>query len=123
MQAQELTQGLTIRGGNAADAPSIARVLHESFAEYEHLYTPEGVAATTPPSQLIAQRLSEGPTWVALLDGEIVGTLSAVRKGEGLYVRSMAILPEARGRQIGDSLMRQVEGFAHDTGAKSMYLS
>ena len=50
--------------------------------------------------------------WVALLKGEVVGIASVVPQGEALYVRSMAILPAARGNRIGEKLLTQIETFA-----------
>lgn len=123
MPAQESRQKCIIRRATAGDASAIARVMHESFVEYEPTYTAGGFAATTPTGDIIEARLAEGPTWVALLDDAIVGTVSAARKGEGLYMRSMAILPSARGHGIGILLLREVERFAQDNGAKYMFLS
>ena len=41
------------------------------------IYTDEAFAATTPTSEQIERRMSEGPVWLALLDGAVVGTISA----------------------------------------------
>src|SRR5207302_2099724 len=57
---------IQIRTAAPDDAVSIASVLHESFAEYQSLYTPEGFAATTPAPDKIQARMGEGPMWVAL---------------------------------------------------------
>src|SRR5205807_7992696 len=43
--------------------------------------------------------LGEGPTWIALLHRTVVGTVSAVLRGEALYVRSMAVVPEVRSEE------------------------
>src|SRR5438105_12598594 len=114
---------MQIRRAIPGDAPAIASVLYEAFAEYEPLYTPEGFSATTPPSDRIGERIGEGPAWVTLQDDGVVGTVAAVCKGEGLYVRSMAIVPSARGQGIGEALLKVVEGYARDAGATYMFLS
>ena len=114
---------IQIRRATAMDVAEMASVLYESFIEYESLYTPEGFAATTPKSDRIQERLSEGPTWVALRDKAIVGTVSALPKEDELYVRSMAILPLARGRGIGKLLLEQVEHFAREHGHARLFLS
>jgi ribosomal protein S18 acetylase RimI-like enzyme len=112
-----------MRAAVPEDAPSIASVLRESFAEYEPLYTREGFAATTPASEQVRERIEEGPVWVAL-DGEaVVGTVSVVPKGESLYVRGMAVAPAARGRRIGELLLRRVEDFASAHGFTRLFLS
>jgi ribosomal protein S18 acetylase RimI-like enzyme len=98
-------------------------VLSDSFAAYEPMYTPGAFAATTPSASVIEQRFGEGPIWVAERQGTIVGTASAVPKGTGLYVRSVAVLPSARGRQVGQALMRQVEDYAAAEHLRRMFLS
>ena len=105
------------------DASRIASVLSEAFAEYQSFYTPEAFAATTPTSDQILSRLDEGPARVAVLNDAIVGTVSAVHKGEALYIRGMAILPAARGQGIGELLIGQVESFASAHDYRRLLLS
>ncbi|HKP51107.1 MAG TPA: GNAT family N-acetyltransferase [Chloroflexia bacterium] len=114
---------LQIRLATQGDIPLIASALYDSFKEYEPLYTPGGFKATTPTADVIRPRIDEGPMWVALQDGVIVGTIAAVPKGESLYIRSMAILPSARGHRIGELLLRHVEDFALAQGHRRMFLS
>lgn len=115
--------GVRIRAASSADAASIASVLRESFAEYEFLYTREGFDATTPVAAQVQKRIEEGPVWVALDNDLVVGTVSAVARGDALYVRGMAIVPAARGRGIGELLLRRVEVFASERGFRRMLLS
>src|SRR5260370_32929235 len=98
-----------IRLAGPDDAPAIAALLLQSFAEYKTLYTPEGFAATTPSSQEVLNRLNEGPVWVAICDAAIIGSVSVVTKGESLYVRGIAGLPSARGQQTGRLLLEYIE--------------
>jgi N-acetylglutamate synthase-like GNAT family acetyltransferase len=53
----------------------------------------------------------------------MVGTVSAVLKGQACYLRSMAILPTARGQRLGARLLEQVERFAKEQGRDRLYLS
>ena len=106
-----------------AEATSISEVLLQSFIEYKSEYTPDGFAATTPTVEQIKHRLTEGPVWVALLEGTVVATVSAVAKGESVYVRGMAALPAARGHRIGELLMNSVEQFASSQKCKRLFLS
>ena len=112
-----------IRIAAASEATQIASVLRQAFVEYESLYTAQAFAATTPSARQIEQRWDEGPVWVAALAGEIVGTVAAVSKREGLYVRSMALLPASRGKAIGWSLLEDVERFAYAQGCPCLFLS
>ena len=113
-----------IRRAEPQDAAEVARVLRQSFLEYQDQYTPEGFAATTPAEEEVLGRMGQGPTWVALLNDAIVGTASVAEKGEtGLYVRGMAVLPSARGRGVGESLLREIEAFALRNNCTRLLLS
>lgn len=114
---------IQIRAAVPDDAPLISAVLYESFVEYKPSYTPEGFAATTPTTDQIKSRMNEGPVWVVLRDQAIVGTASAVLQGESLYVRGMAVLPNARGQKIGELLLAHLESFASARGFRRLFLS
>lgn len=114
---------IEVRSAVPAEADAIASVLLRAFIEYEPLYTPGGFAATTPAAERIRQRWDEGPVWVALAGGLVVGTVAAVPQQQALYVRSMAIVPEARGRGIGRLLLGRVEAFARAHGFARMTLT
>ena len=112
-----------IRLAGPDDAPAIAALLLQSFAEYEPFYTAEGFKATTPSSQEVLNRMNEGPVWIAIHDGAIVGTASVVTKGESLYVRGMAVLPSARGQRTGQLLLEHIERYAAEQNCRRLFLS
>lgn len=114
---------IEIRLGTAEDAPSICAVLLQAFIEYKSLYTAAGFAATTPDVEQIRRRMIEGPVWIALRDGVIVGTVSAVLQRESVYIRGMAVLPAARGQRAGERLMTQIEHFAAANNCRRLFLS
>jgi SAM-dependent methyltransferase/predicted N-acetyltransferase YhbS len=114
---------IQIRVATPDDAEGIASVLREAFVEYEAAYTAEAFAATTPEGGHIRSRMDEGPMWVAVRDGVVVGTVSVVPKGESLYIRGMGVLPSARGKRLGEALLQQVEEFAAAHGYRRLYLS
>ena len=118
-----IDQAVRVRRAARSDAPAIALVLQVAFAEYKSLYTRAAFAATTPAAEEIARRLGEGPTWIALLHRAVVGTVSAVSRGEALYVRSMAVVPDLRGRGVGRLLLEQVERYAGEQGFRCLELS
>ena len=97
-----------IRLALPADASSIAQVLADSFAVYQPVYTPKAFAATTPGRDQIEQRLQEGPVWVAVRQGAVVGTVSVVPRGNALYLRSLAVHPAAQGQRLAEMLVRQL---------------
>jgi GNAT superfamily N-acetyltransferase len=118
-----IDQALRVRRAGRSDAAGIASVLRAAFAEYESLYTRAAFAATTPATDEIARRLGEGPTWIALLHGTVVGTVSTVSRGAALYVRSMAVVPETQGRGVGRRLLAHVERYAGERGFLHLELS
>ena len=120
--------GVRIRRADLLDVSDIARVLRQSFLEYQDRYTAEGFAATTPGEQQVRARMAEGHTWVALWNhagvSNVVGTASVVEKDERvLYVRGMAVLPSARGRGVGELLLREIQMFASRNGCTRLLLS
>ena len=112
-----------IRPATAADANAIATLLADAFAEFEPLYTPGGYRATTPDRDEIQRRFAEGPTWIAEGDRGIAGTVSAVVRHDGVYLRSMAVAPGARGRGVGGHLLDRVREFAASQRSTRLYLS
>jgi GNAT superfamily N-acetyltransferase len=114
---------ILVRRAVTDEAPIIARVLFQAFVEFEVQYTPAAFAATTPMSDQIQERWREGPVWVAALGDQLVGTICAVPKSEGLYIRSMAVLSSHRGHGIGHLLLQAVEQFAIAQGFQRMFLS
>jgi GNAT superfamily N-acetyltransferase len=123
MSGQQDNQTIETRLARPEDVPTISRVLFEAFIEYRPIYTPGGFAATTPPPEQILPRLGEGPVWVAFYQGTIAGTVSVVVKPKGLYIRSMAVLPSARGHSIARMLLERAEAFARENCCERMYLS
>jgi GNAT superfamily N-acetyltransferase len=114
---------IRVRPAGSDDVSSVTSVLRESFAEEEPAYTPEAFAATTLTGERVQARMKEGPVWVALRDDAIVGTVSAVLRGEAVYVRGMAVLPAARGHGVGALLLAEAEGFARARGCTRLLLS
>jgi GNAT superfamily N-acetyltransferase len=114
---------IEIRLAGPEDAPAIAAVLHESFEEFKALYTDGGFAATALSSEQVLARMREGPVWVAVRKGVMLGTVAAVAEGESVYIRGMAVLPSARGSGVGAALLRRVEDWAASQGRSRLFLS
>ena len=114
---------MLIRRATEADADALAQLMRDAFVEFERFYTRAGYTATTADAPTIRARLAEGPTWVAHDDAQIIGTVSAVAQDGGVYVRSMAVAPVARGKRTALRLMRQLELFALSSKAPRLFLS
>jgi putative acetyltransferase len=112
-----------IRKADIEAASVIASLLRQAFTEYESLYTRAAFAATTPTASQIEARWHEGPVWVTIQNDNIIGTVAAVPKSSGLYIRSMAVLPAARGQGIAGKLLKEIENFAIDHDYKRLFLS
>ena len=112
-----------VRLASPDDAGPIAAVLLAAFRGFEPLYTPQGFRATTPTADEITRRFAEGPSWIAVDGPEAVGTVSAVERAGEIYLRSMAVLPSARGRGIATQLLQTVEAFAVSRRARRLTLS
>lgn len=114
---------LTVRRAVLEEANVIAQILRAAFLPYETQYIPAAFSATTPTAEVITQRWAEGPVWVVTQAQTLIGTVAAVPKTYGLYVRSMAVLPAARGLGAGQLLLEHVERFAREHNFPLMYLS
>ena len=112
-----------IRRAAPEDVLTIANLLRESFAAFEPLYTANGFNATTPTAQKVLERMQEGPVWVALRNGQALGTVAVVVKGKSGYIRGMAVRPSARGTGIGAELLRHVENWARGEQCVRLVLS
>lgn len=112
-----------LRIAEPEDAEAIASVLRGSFAEYESSYTPPAYAATVSDAQEIKRRFGEGAIWVAEIGDKIIGTVGIVPRQNSLYIRSMAILPESRGKQIGEMLLKEIEGYAAARNRRRLFLN
>ena len=105
------------------DSEAIVAVLTEAFVEHKSSYTPKAYTATVPTVEEIKKRFGEGKIWVALLNDRIVGTAAVVPKKDSLYIRSMAITPEARGNRIGESLLNEIEDYAVAHDYRKLFLN
>jgi ribosomal protein S18 acetylase RimI-like enzyme len=100
----------------------ISGILGEAFAEFKTDYTPDAFVVVTPPADEVAGRFDEGPIWVAVNEGEIVGTVSVIPEPEWLYIRSMAVLPKAQGLGVGQKLLVAVEEYGIEKGFNKLFL-
>jgi DNA-binding MarR family transcriptional regulator/N-acetylglutamate synthase-like GNAT family acetyltransferase len=112
----------TIRRAVAGDADAIAGVLLRAFAEQETAFTPAAFAVSTPDPAALAERIATDPVWVAEQDRRVVGTVSAAPHPPSLFVRSLAVLPEARGSGLAALLLAEAERCARRLGLDRLEL-
>lgn len=118
-----IQNNITIRKATPKDAETIADILYQAFISIRSLYTLEAFNATVIPASKVIERIKEGVVWLALYEGEAVGTVSTIEKKEGLYIRGMAVLPKARGLTIGWHLLENIEKEAAGKGYERLLLS
>jgi N-acetylglutamate synthase-like GNAT family acetyltransferase len=102
-----------IRAALEKDAGDISSILMESFEEYKPRFSAAAYEATTPAPDEILNRMKEGPAWVAISKGKIVGTISAVPRGTVMLLRDLAVRPSERGRSIGKMLLVHAARYAY----------
>lgn len=112
----------SVRLATRDDAREISRVILEAFGAIRDRYNAEAFADVTPDEERVANRFDEGALWVAEMDGRVVGTVSLSNEPEGLYVRSMAVLPEYQGRGIGHKLLDALHEYATKGGTRRIFL-
>ncbi len=113
---------IAVRLANENDSAAIADVLHAAFSQFEQEYTPESFAIVTPSADEVATRFVEGPLWVAERGGHVVGTVSVTTEPEGMYIRSMAVHPEAQGLGIGHKLLDAVDEYFRSSELGRIFL-
>lgn len=113
---------IEVRLATSEDAQAISDALLSAFEEHRPAYTQAAFEATTPDASTILSRMVEGPVWVAVFEDQVVGTVAAVPKNGDLYIRSMAVVPSARGRNIGRILLERIEQYARENKLSRLYL-
>jgi GNAT superfamily N-acetyltransferase len=116
---------LEVRLAGPGDEATVVRLLLEAFEPYRDGYTPGGFAETTASEEVVRERFTTGRVWLAYVDDEAVGTVTALEdevEGGGIYIRSMAVTPKAQGRGVGQKLLDTVETDARARGEKRLHL-
>jgi len=117
-----LPREVTVRLATADDSAEIERVLLEAFSPHREHYTADAFVVVTPSAADIEPRFAEGPIWIAEIGSRAVGTVSMTTEPEGLYIRSMAVTPDAQGHGIGHKLLNAIEEHLSDaTGRIFLY--
>ena len=74
------------------------------------------------PNLGILEQLHKGQTWVAVVNGEVVGFLLSVYR-EGPYVYNVAVLPEYRNKGIASALFAKFHDFYEGIGEPYLYVN
>jgi len=108
---------LTIRLASLDDAPAIARISREAYAEFAGQVEPPFRALTATPAQVRQEMRRHRFAYVlALRDGWPVGHLRYRVRDGSMHMSRLAVLPAYRGQAIGRRLMEWAEQEAHRLG-------
>ena len=113
---------LKIRRAAPADSEAISALLLEAFAPFESHYTSGAFEYTTPGAEVVESRFVEGPIWVAVKNGSLIGTVSGLPETDRFYIRSMAVKPGLQRGGIGQRLLEELEEYARANGFGRVYL-
>lgn len=111
-----------IRRAGPGDEHTISSLILEAFSPFRGEYTADAFEYTAAPAEKVLERFTEGPIWLACVDGEAVGTVSGLPEEERFYIRSMAIKPSVQRGGIGQRLLDTLEAFAREAGFSKLYL-
>lgn len=111
-----------VRLATRGHAEAISVLIHEAFSPFESQYTPDAFEYTTPGVDVIRERFVEGPIWIAVENGTIIGTVSGLPDGDRFYIRSMAVKPTVQGKGVGQRLLEILEEHARASGFERLYL-
>ena len=111
-----------IRLAHLADANAISRLITQTLketnaADYPHTIIKKVVKNFTPNQ--VAEKMKQRLVFVVTEQGEIIGTASLEKNN----VRSVFILPNKQGQQIGTLLMRHLEKFAREQHSSTLTVS
>ncbi len=113
---------IVIRAAADADAETIVEIMHAAFQDYAGvLHPPSGVHQESASS--VRAKMQQGTWLLAEQDGRAVGCVFAEPQAEYVYLGRLAVLPEMRGRGIGDALITAVQEHARAAGFRRVRLS
>ena len=103
---------IEIRMAEHKEAATISALIYDAFVDEKSQYTDGAFAITTPGVAEIEERIKNKTVWVAISNDLILGTVSCITKGEGLFIRSVAVDRAARRKGIARMLMNHAERLA-----------
>jgi len=102
-------RSFTIRRAASNDGQGIVACLAAAFAPYSNRYTPAAFTDTVLDSRLVEDRLREMCVFVAVSEGNVVGTVACAASGEEGHLRGMAVLSDWQGSGVASALLHAAE--------------
>lgn len=104
---------IEIRAATIDDATELKRCMTDAYSAYESRMG----NSTLPPMETdYAEEIASFPTWVATLDGKIVGGLTMIFAEDHASIANIAVRPGAQGHGLGRRLMEFADAKAREKG-------
>lgn len=110
---------VTIRPARTEDVPELREL---AAAAYAHYIPRLGGIVPAPVTAAYAPAVASGNTWVAELEGTVVGLMVAYPRPDHTLLENVAVQPRRRGLGIGRQLIRVAEDKARDWGTTEIRL-
>ena len=115
-----MNERLVIRAATVDDAPALQWCMVSAYSSYEDRMG----GSTLPPMELdYVEEITSFPTWVATLDGQVVGGLTMMFAEDHASIANIAVSPSAQGRGLGGKLMAYAESKAQEKDLIEMRLA
>lgn len=111
-----------VRRAEMHDAEAVRACLATAFAPYRPQYTRGAYADTVPNAEAIRVRLSEMQVFIAVGEGNVVGTIAVARIGVEAHLRGMAVTPQWQGTQVAAKLLETAVAEARRCGCRFVTL-
>jgi len=115
------TGRISLREVDVSDAPTLLRLMHQAFAEYEGVLDPPS-GAHCETAETVRAHFRHGGAVAAEVDDVPAGFAFYRPVDDVLYFGRLSVLPVFRNRGIGGHLLEYVERHARDTGAAGVRL-
>jgi len=116
-------RSFSIRRADSNDGEAIVACLAAAFAPYCNSYTPAAFADTVLDPGLVRHRLREMCVFVAVSEGNVVGTVACTARGEEGHLRGMAVLPDWQGSGVASALLQAAEAEIRNKRCKRVTLN
>lgn len=114
---------LTIRPACPEDAPRLQHIELTTQAQFVAIGYDQ-VAANPPDSiELLVEYARSGGSWVAVVDGEVVGYILGGVLDDAAHIFHVCVEPSYQGHGLGKALIEQVKGWARSTGRTAVTLA
>lgn len=110
----------TLRSGDAGYIIYMHGWIYKKEQDYSTVF--EGYVAQTFYEFLQSYDSGRDHLWVAEYDGQIVGCVGVMSRGERAQLRWFLLHPDYRGIGLGKRLLTNALGFCREKGYKSVYL-